>query len=169
MKKVLGIALGLWSLAALSAHAESKGSWLSPFSASTATFSVPMQPTQGIFPAPPPVQLHKDLIPKNIAIVRCYYEPQIIGPNTTFGFDINGSGFTQEFQNMISVDIDEVDVQVKNLRLVTANQIHGDIEVGPEALTAFIYPRVYIHHFPFLPRRNLSVWCVPTKFFISRC
>ncbi len=136
----------LMTLLAMQAYAaEPRNSWLSPFSTSTGTFSTPLQ---GVFPAPPPVVLHKELIPKNISIVRCYYQQQIVGPGTTFGFDINGSGFTSEFHKMISINIDEVDVRVKNLRLITTNQIHGEIEVGPEALTAFIYPRIYIRHLP---------------------
>jgi hypothetical protein len=99
-------------------------------------------------PIPPKLQLHKELIPKNIEIVRCYYSQDIVPPGTTFGFDVNGSGFTSEFENMIKVESGHEHVRIKNLRLVTANQIHGDMEVGPEAKTGFIYPRVLIHDLP---------------------
>jgi hypothetical protein len=104
--------------------------------------------TAPIKPTPPPIVLHKELIPKNIEIVRCYYDREIVGPDTTFGFDINGSGFTDEFQNMIRVDAGGLDIEVKNLRLVTANQIHGDMVVGSAQTTDFIYPRVLIHDLP---------------------
>ncbi len=99
-------------------------------------------------PTPPKIVLHPELIPKNIEIVRCYYDREIVGPDTTFGFDINGSGFTSEFQNMIQVDPGGLDIQVKNLRLVTANQIHGEIVVGSAQTTDFIYPRILIHNTP---------------------
>jgi len=45
-------------------------------------------------PTPPKIELHQELIPKDIMIVRCYYGQEIVAPDTTFGFDINGSGFT---------------------------------------------------------------------------
>src|SRR5437016_147826 len=54
-------------------------------------------------PIPPKLELHKELIPKNIEIVRCYYTQQVAPPGTTFGFDINGLGFTSEFEKMIKV------------------------------------------------------------------
>jgi hypothetical protein len=92
--------------------------------------------------------LHKELIPRNITIVRCYYELDVVAPGTTFGFDINGSGFTEAFHQMITVDFDALDVEALNLRLVTANQIHGDVQVGPDATTQYIYPKVLIRNLP---------------------
>ena len=111
-------------------------------------------------PKPPPIVLHKELIPKNIEIVRCYYEREILAPETTFGFDINGSGFTSEFENMIQVDPGGLDIQVKNLRMVTANQIHGDMAVGSAQTTDFIYPKILI--------RNLPVFRSPDPFAVVR-
>src|SRR5688572_839151 len=63
-------------------------------------------PLKSISPAvaPPAVALHKELIPKNIEIVRCYYAQEITSPQSSFGFDINGSGFTAEFEKMITVE-----------------------------------------------------------------
>lgn len=94
------------------------------------------------------VELHKDLIPKDVNIVRIYYSQEITGPATSFGLDINGSGFTSEFEKMITLDPGAKGLTVKNLRLVTANQIHGDIEVGPEAVTSYVYPIVMIKDLP---------------------
>jgi hypothetical protein len=111
-------------------------------------------------PAPPKLQLHKELIPKNIEIVRCYYSQDIVPPETTFGFDINGSGFTSEFEKMIKVESGHEHVSIRNLHLVTANQIHGDLAVGPEAKTGFVYPRVLIH--------GLPVFSAPEPFAIVR-
>ena len=111
-------------------------------------------------PTPPAIVLHKELIPKNIEIVRCYYSKEIVAPETTFGFDINGSGFTDEFQNMIRVDAGGLDIQVQNLRLITANQIHGEMVVGSAQTTDFIYPRVLIH--------NLPVFRAPDPFAVVR-
>ena len=99
-------------------------------------------------PAPPKLELHKELIPKNIEIVRCYYSQDIVPPGTTFGFDVNGSGFTSEFEKMIKLESGHEHVLIKNLHLVTANQIHGDMVVGAEAKTGFVYPRVLIHDLP---------------------
>src|SRR4029077_13720793 len=111
-------------------------------------------------PIPPVIQLHKEVIPKNIEIIRCYYDQEIVPPNVTFGFDINGSGFTSEFQQMIKVDVENPDIRIKNLQLVTANQIHGDMEVGANAQTAFVYPRVLI--------KNLPVFSAPEPFAVVR-
>jgi len=99
-------------------------------------------------PVPPKLELHKELIPKNIEIVRCYYSQDIVPPQTTFGFDINGSGFTSEFEKMIKVDAAYDNVIIRNLHLITANQIHGDMVVGADAKTGFVYPRVLIQGLP---------------------
>lgn len=111
-------------------------------------------------PAPPKLELHKELIPKNIEIVRCYYEQQIAPPGTTIGFDLNGSGFTQEFQQMIKVESGKNDIAVQNLKLVTANQIHGELVVGPNAATDFVFPRVLI--------KGLPVFTAPEPFGVVR-
>lgn len=110
--------------------------------------------------APPAIPLHKELIPKDIEIVRCYYSQTVVAPGTTFGFDINGSGFTEEFQKMIRVDLEDAHLRARNLRLVTANQIHGDMEVGPDAPTALAYPRILI--------KGLPVFTAPDPFGVVR-
>lgn len=104
--------------------------------------------------------MHRELIPKNISIVRCYYDLDVMAPGTTFGFDINGSGFDDAFYRIITVDADALDVSVKNLRLVTANQIHGQIEVGTDATTQYVNPKVYI--------RGLPVFRAPDPFGVVR-
>ncbi len=111
-------------------------------------------------PVPPKIELHRELIPKNIEIVRCYYSQEIVPPGTTFGFDVNGSGFTSEFEKMIKLDAGENHIRIKNLHLITANQIHGDMEVGPDAKTGFVYPRVLI--------KNLAVFSAPDPFAVVR-
>ena len=111
-------------------------------------------------PKAPDVKLHTELIPKNIEIVRCYYSQEIAPPGTSFGFDINGSGFTSEFQKMIKVDPSHPGVTVKNLKLVTANQIHGEMVVGTPAKTSFVYPRVLI--------KSLPVFQAPEPFAVIR-
>ena len=111
-------------------------------------------------PAAPKVELHKELIPKDISIARCYYAQEVAPPGTTFGFDIDGSGFTSEFEQMISVKVDEPGVRFKDLRLVTPNQIHGDIEVGSTAATKFVFPKVLI--------KGLPVFSAPEPFAVIR-
>lgn len=111
-------------------------------------------------PGPPTLQLHKELIPKNIEIVRCYYTQEIAPPGVTFGFDLNGSGFTNEFEKMIKVESGVDHIRVKNLHLITANQIHGEMEVGAQAKTTFVYPRVLI--------KGLPVFSAPEPFAIVR-
>lgn len=111
-------------------------------------------------PVPPKLDLHKELIPKNIEIARCYYAAEVAPPGTTFGFDINGSGFNSEFKKMITVEAGHAHVLVKNLTLVTANQIHGEIEVGASAPTGFVYPRVLI--------KGLPVFSAPEPFAVVR-
>lgn len=111
-------------------------------------------------PAPPKLELHKELIPKDITIVRCYYDQDIVPPGTTIGFDINGSGFTSEFQKMIKVESGVPGVTVHNLVLKTANQIHGELRAAPDAKTGFVYPRVLI--------KNLPVFSAPDPFAVVR-
>jgi len=110
----------------------------------------------------PPGQegMHRELIPKNINIVKCYYDLDVVAPGTTFGFDIDGSGFDEAFYKIISVDPDALDVTVKNVTLVTANQIHGQIEVVSEATTQYIHPKVII--------RSLPVFRAPDPFGVVR-
>lgn len=95
---------------------------------------------------PPPVKLHPELIPKDIEIVRVYYANQISGPGSEIEFDINGSGFTAEFEKMITVESGNAEVQIKNLRLVTLNQIHGTLLVGPKTATSVSYPQILIQN-----------------------
>src|SRR5579864_7250421 len=111
-------------------------------------------------PIPPKLELHKELIPKNIEIVRCYYTQEVAPPGTTFGFDINGSGFTSEFEKMIKVESGHDHVRIRNFHLVTANQIHGDMDIGAQAKTGFVYPRVLI--------KGLPVFSAPDPFAIVR-
>lgn len=122
-------------------------------------------------PVAPNVQLHKELIPKNIEIVRCYYGNEVAPPGTTLGFDINGSGFTSEFEKMIKVDAGSDYIRVKNLHLVTTNQIHGEMLIGPEATTTFVFPRVLIKGLPVFraadPFAVIRKGEVLTVFFIS--
>ncbi len=125
------------------------GASILPSADQTATFVVPGQ--EG---------MHRELIPAHIAIVHCSYELEVVAPGTTFGFDIVGSGFTEAFYKIISVDANALDITIKNLRLVTANQIHGQIEVGTEATTQYIRPLVII--------RGLPVFRAPEPFGVVR-
>jgi hypothetical protein len=123
--------------------------------------AIPVTTEPGVFVVPPGQEgMHRELIPKNINIVRCYYDQDIVAPGTTFGFDINGSGFDEAFYRVITVDPDALDISVKNLRLITANQIHGQIEVGTEATTQFIHPKIMI--------RALPVFRAPEPFGVVR-
>jgi hypothetical protein len=119
----------------------------------------PAPPAAPKSPAPSN-EIHKELIPKDIAIVRFYYDQQVVSPGTTFGFDINGSGFTSEFQKSLSVNTGEPTLQVKNLHLVTANQIHGDLIVAPGAATHYVFPRVSL--------KNRPVFQAPQPFAVIR-
>ncbi len=111
-------------------------------------------------PVPPKIELHKELIPKNIEIVRCYYTQEVVPPGTAFEFDINGSGFTSEFEKMIKVDSGHDHVGIKNLHLITTNQIHGVMNIGADAKTGFVYPRVLI--------KGLPVFRAPDPFAVVR-
>jgi len=99
-------------------------------------------------PFPSGNEIHKELIPKDIAIVRFSYGQHVMPPGTTFGFDINGSGFTSEFHKNLAVTPGALGLQTRNLRLVTANQIHGDIVVASEAATQYVFPRVLLNQHP---------------------
>lgn len=104
-------------------------------------------PTSPMVPpsmVPPPVVIHKELIPKNIEILRVYYERNITAPGTTIEFDINGTGFTAEFEKMIWVESGSPEVDVRDLALITPNQIHGFLVVRRTAKTAVAFPQVLI-------------------------
>ncbi len=92
----------------------------------------------------PQVTLHPELIPKDIHIVRVYYATMIAAPGDTIEFDINGSGFNEEFQKRLSVQAGMEHVEVKDFSLVTPNQIHGRLVIAPSAATAFAFPTVSI-------------------------
>ena len=93
---------------------------------------------------PPTVKIHKELIPKNIEIVRVYYASMLTGPASTIEFDINGSGFTKEFEKMIKVESGQPDAKVTNLSLVTPNQIHGNLVISEKSKTMVAFPNVLI-------------------------
>ncbi len=93
---------------------------------------------------PPAVKIHKELIPKDIEIVRVYYPSSLTGPGSSIAFDINGSGFTKEFEQMIKVESGSPDVAVQNLGLVTKNQIRGTLVINEKAATGVVFPRVLI-------------------------
>lgn len=118
----------------------------------------PVQKTPDL--APPPVKLHTELIPKNIEIVRVYYQQPLIGPDSSMGFDINGSGFNSEFQKMIQVKSGHEEVAVEQLELITPNQIHGVMRIGKKARTALAYPQVLI--------REKTVFQAPEPFGVVR-
>ena len=93
---------------------------------------------------PPPVEVHKELIPRSVDIARVYYDQGLAAPGSSVAFDVNGSGFDSEFEKMIAIESGAEGVTVRDLRLVTPNQIRGTLLVGPEAATAFVFPRVVI-------------------------
>ncbi|MFN0117684.1 MAG: hypothetical protein ACKVQC_05245 [Elusimicrobiota bacterium] len=94
---------------------------------------------------PPPVKIHKELIPKDIEIIRIYYAQSLSGPDSQIPFDINGSGFTKEFEKMIQVKSGNNEIQVKSLALKTPNQISGVLHVSPHAATTVNFPQVLIN------------------------
>jgi hypothetical protein len=112
--------------------------------ATPAPATAPVAAAAPVQMAPPPVVLHKELIPANIEIVRVYYNQMITAPNSKIPFDINGSGFTKEFQNMIKVESGQAEAQVKDLALVTPNQIHGTLVISSNSTTMVAFPRVLI-------------------------
>lgn len=120
-----------------------------PKTQETTTFVVPGQ--EG---------MHRELIPKNITIVHMSYDLDVVAPGTTFAFNLVGSGFDEAFYKIITLDADALDVSIRNLRLVTANQIQGQIMVGTEATTQYIRPMVMI--------RSLPVFRAPEPFGVVR-
>jgi hypothetical protein len=94
------------------------------------------------------MELHEELIPANITILDCRYAQEIVAPGTAFGVDVVGSGFNLEFQKMIQLESGSPDVRVKDMRLVTANQIHANLEVSASAQTGYVYPSVWIQGLP---------------------
>src|SRR6185437_12209704 len=64
--------------------------------------AAPATPPPAVIP-PGQEGMHRELIPKTITVVRCYYDRDVVAPDTTFEFDINGSGFTEEFHQMITL------------------------------------------------------------------
>lgn len=92
--------------------------------------------------------MRPEMIPRSIMIERCYYTEEVVNPGTQFYFSINGTGFTADFYRSISVDADALDVEVKNLQLMTANQIRGLIVVGDAATTQYIRPIVNVRGVP---------------------
>lgn len=94
--------------------------------------------------SPPAVQLFKELIPKDIEIVRVYYVNMLAAPGSFIEFDINGTGFTKEFEKMIKVESGQPYTTVKNLALITPNQIHGTLEISPKSATMVAFPQVLI-------------------------
>lgn len=95
-------------------------------------------------PVRPEIKVHTELIPKNIRIVRVYYANTLAAPGGTIDFDINGSGFTAEFHKQLSVQSGMEGVGVRDFSLVTPNQIHGRLTIGPRTATAFAFPTVSI-------------------------
>lgn len=61
---------------------------------------------------------------------------------------------------MITVESGQASIQIRNLTLVTANQIHGEMVVGADAPTSFVYPRVLI--------KGLPVFSAPDPFAAVR-
>ena len=119
-------------------------------------------PSPSPIPAPtkPRVEIHPELIPKDIKIVRVYYANMIAAPGDTIEFDINGSGFTREFERMITVQSGRPDAEVRDLSLATPNQIHGRIVTRPDARTDFSFPTVSI--------RKKVVFQAPEPFAVIR-
>ena len=93
---------------------------------------------------PPKVEIHKELIPKDIEIVRVYYASVLTAPGSSLEFDINGTGFNKEFEKMITVESGQPNASVKNLALITPNQIHGTLDVSPNSATMVSFPKVLI-------------------------
>ncbi len=98
----------------------------------------------GAVSTPPPVKIFPELIPKDIRIVRVYYASMITGPASTIEFDINGSGFNKEFEKMITVESGQPNASVKNLALITPNQIHGTLDINDKSATMLAFPKVLI-------------------------
>ncbi|MFA6003715.1 MAG: hypothetical protein WC881_06575, partial [Elusimicrobiota bacterium] len=117
----------------------------------------PVTPVVPPPPPPPPVaqpaalapgELHKELIPKDIVLLSCEYSQDVAAPGMTVGVDIVGSGFGPEFQQMIRLESGSGDVRVKDMRLVTANEIHAELEIAASAKTGYVFPSVSIQNLP---------------------
>jgi len=110
----------------------------------------------------PPGQegMARHLIPRGITVTDMRFQEEVVAPGTSFGFDVNGTGFDENFYRMITIDADALDIQVKNLQLVTANQIRGQIAVGEAALTTYVKPLIYI--------RGKAVFRAPEPFGVVR-
>lgn len=93
---------------------------------------------------PAPIEIFKELIPKDIDVVRVYYASPLSGPGSRIDFDINGSGFTREFEKMIVVESGHPKISVSGLRLVTPNQIHGQLVVPEDVPTSINFPQILI-------------------------
>jgi len=100
--------------------------------------------------APPAAAVPAKPRPKNVRIAGFTYEKNVAAPSQGLEFDINGSGFTPQFKDSISVDPGEREVSVEELRFVTPKRIHGTFRVSPRAPTKFVRPRVLIHGKPVL-------------------
>lgn len=92
--------------------------------------------------------IHKELIPKDVTIVRFHYDRDLVVPGERLDFDINGSGFTPTFKRSISIDPTDDGINVTGLKLITLNQIHGTFAVSAKTPTKFIFPRVLIKNQP---------------------
>lgn len=108
----------------------------------------PKPPVAAAKPVPPPLEIHPELIPKNVAIARFTYKSPLHSPGENFEFDIVGSGFTAAFQKAVTVYSGSPHVQVKNLRLVTINQIHGEMVIHATAPTGYAFPYVLLNEVP---------------------
>jgi hypothetical protein len=132
-----------------------------PLLSGTTSQTLPIVPSSTTIEVPAgQIGMHRELIPKNITIERCYYTEEVVNPGTQFYFEINGSGFDSSFYRSITVDPDALDVEVKDLKLVTANQIQGLMAVGEAATTQYIYPKIVI--------RGLPVFKAPDPFGVVR-
>ena len=120
-----------------------------PLTPATTAQTIPTMPPTPVIEIPAGQEgMHRELIPRNISIERCYYTEEVVNPGTQFYFDFNGSGFDSSFYRSITVDADALDVEVRDLRLVTANQIQGLMVVGDAATTQYIHPKIFIHGLP---------------------
>jgi CheY-like chemotaxis protein len=93
----------------------------------------------------PPLFLHSELIPPDVDIVQWYYSYPIVAPGGALDFNINGTGFSREFEQTLNVKSGTPEVWMHDLQWVTANQIHGHLKATPNAVTGYWKPYVYIH------------------------
>src|SRR5262249_26264226 len=99
-------------------------------------------------PAPTKLVIHRELIPKDVSIVRFNYSQPVHSPGDSFHFNIVGSGFTPAFQQTLSVYAGSAHVQIRNLHLVTINQIEGEFVVLPTAPSQYVFPYVLLNNVP---------------------